>query len=111
MNPPARQLTVAIISDNLYDGIAKVTAAYKNVGAQVNLVSDPYYIEEPVNVVIVDLDHLNVKNPEAFKEDLSDSATKIYIVCTSSFQRLKEYEEFRCFSCWENLLEREFFCV
>lgn len=61
------------------------------------------------NIIIVDLDSCDVKDTEEFKELLSEKATRILVVCTTSFQRLLYYKDFEVFTSYGNLIEREFF--
>jgi hypothetical protein len=89
----------------------KCVEAYLGNGYETDVA--PFYhvfnTEQVRNQIIVDLDSYDGKDNEMFKERLAEMATRILLVCTTSFQRLKYYEDFEVYTSYTNLLEREFF--
>jgi len=103
-------ITVFILTNN-HDSqqTLQLKQAFEANGALVSIGDSLYNLDEPKNIIIVDLDSLDIRDTEEFKDKLSNLATRILFICTTSFQRLFYYNEFETYTSVDNLLQREFF--
>lgn len=106
------QQSVCIVTDTPNAPLLKhLGNHYKHNGYLVRLqtVDSLLQDDEVYNLLIVDLDTCTIRDTDDFCEFISERASRVLIVCSTSFQRLIYYRAFECYTSYDNLLSKEFF--